>query len=97
MDTLALNFGVCAAIGIVLGWRFKVFILVPSMFLVLCGAAAIGAAMGWKLLVMAGMAIAAVVGLQIGYLLGVVARAATSSVLRRAHGRIAIEALSQHQ
>lgn len=94
---MALIFGVCAAIGMVLGWRFKVFVLAPSMFLVVCCVAVIGAGVGWKVLLVVEIALGALVALQIGYLLGVVARAATSSVFRRAGRQIAIEALSQHQ
>jgi hypothetical protein len=86
---MALIFGVCAAIGMVLGWRSKVLVLVPSTFLVVCGVAVIGAAVGWKVLLIVGVLLGAVVALQIGYLLGIAACAATRSVFRREHGQIA--------
>ncbi len=94
---MALAFGVCAAIGAVLGLRFKVLILIPSIFLVTVGIAVVGTAVGWKPWSIVGTVVISVTALQIGYLIGVVARAATSSFLARAHAQIAVDALSQHQ
>ena len=90
-------FGLCAAIGAVLGLRFKVVALVPLIFLAIFGAVVVGAAAGWKLWSIIGTAIVGVVAVQIGYLLGAVARAMISSISARSCAQIEIEGLSQPQ
>ena len=94
---MTLTFGLCAASGAVLGVRFKVVALVPLIFLAVFGTAVVGVAAGWKVWSIIGTAIVGVVALQIGYLLGAVARATISSALARPRAQIEIEGLSQAQ
>ena len=93
--TMVLMFGVCAAIGAVLGLRFKVIILAPFIVLVTCGTAVVGIALGAKLWSIIGTMIVSVVALQIGYLIGVVAYAAISSILMRVRAQITSEKFGQ--
>jgi hypothetical protein len=92
---VALTFGVCAAIGTMLGLRFKVIILVPFIVLVMVGTAAVEVAPGENLWSIVGAMIVSVIALQIGYLIGVVAYASLGSVSARVHRQITTEKFGQ--
>jgi hypothetical protein len=65
--------------GILLGLRFKVFILIPFILILACAIVATGD--GWKGIALTILATAVLV--QIGYLLGRVGRVLTRRYLRR--------------
>jgi hypothetical protein len=92
---MALMFGVCTAIGAVLGLRFRAVILLPFLLLVTFGTAVIGVALGAKLWSILGTMIVSVIALQIGYLAGMAAYAAVSSVWERVRGQITGERFGQ--
>ncbi len=70
---MALMFGVCAAIGALLGLRFKVTVLVPSIVMVTFSSAVIEAAPGANSWAIVGTMVVSVIALQLGYLIGVIA------------------------
>jgi hypothetical protein len=65
--------------GVLLGLRFKVFVLVPSILILACAIVATGD--GWKAIALTIFATAVLV--QIGYLLGLVGRVWARPCLRR--------------
>jgi hypothetical protein len=93
---MALIFGVfCAAMGTMLGLRFKVIILVPFIVLVMVGTAAVEVALGANLWSIVGAMIVSVIVLQIGYVMGVIAYASLGSVSTRVHRQITTEKFGQ--
>jgi hypothetical protein len=68
-----------ASAGVLLGLRFKVFILVPFILIIACAIAATGN--GWKAIALTMLATAVLV--QIGYLLGRAGRVLAARYLRR--------------
>jgi hypothetical protein len=70
---MALMFGVCAAIGALLGLRFKVTVLAPSIVMVAFSSAVIDAALGANSWAIVGTIVVSVIALQLGYLIGVIA------------------------
>jgi len=56
--------------GIVIGFRFKIFIVVPAMFIVGLSAAAIAVAQGEPFWTIMSTAVVCAIGVQVGYLCG---------------------------
>jgi hypothetical protein len=80
---MALMFGVCAATGALLGLRFKVTVLVPSIVVVTFGSAAVKAGHGANSWAILGTIIMNVVALQLGYLIGIAAYATPFNITPR--------------
>jgi hypothetical protein len=68
-----------ALAGVLLGLRFKVFVLIPFMLIIACAVVARGN--GWKAIALTILATAVLV--QIGYLLGGAGRVLVARYLRR--------------
>jgi hypothetical protein len=69
--------------GVLLGLRFKVFVLVPFILIFACAIVATGD--GWKAIVLTTLTTAVLI--QIGYVLGVVGRLSAGRYLRRRKDR----------
>ena len=76
---MMLFFIIGALAGVLLGLRFKVFILVPFILILACAIIATGG--GWKAIVLTALATAVLI--QIGYILGFAGRVCTARYARR--------------
>jgi hypothetical protein len=73
--TIVIMIGLSALIGVALGWRLKVFVLIPTIFLAAVSIAVIQTASGDQAWSVALTVVLVAAGLQISYLAGGIARA----------------------
>ena len=74
--TMTMTIGVGALIGVALGLRFKVFVLIPTIILAAVSTAVIQAARGYQASSIIVTIVLVATTLQIGYLVGIIAHAA---------------------
>jgi hypothetical protein len=88
------TFGVIFLIGVVLGLRFKVLILVPAIFVVTGYVVGVGIAHGDRAATLILMVALVATALQCGYLFGVLVHAVIASVMERARKPVGGQAVA---